>query len=451
MISPTDPQDRITAGRRRYTLAVLLAVFALNFMDRQILAILIQPIKQDLQLSDSALGLLSGFAFALFYTTLGIPIARRADRGNRSRIIAGALAVFSGMTALCGLAANFWQLALARMGVGVGEAGTNPASHSLIADLYPISARSTAMAIFALGPHLGLFLGFLVGGWVNQWYGWRVAFLAAGLPGLLAAGVVHFTLKEPPRGLSDGGSSTDRDPPRLGAVCRRMWARPSLRHILAGGALASFVAYGVISWLPAHLARSHRMESGTIGVVLALVVGLAGGVGTLLGGRLADHLARREPTWQVRLVALALVLGGLFWIAVFLAPDTKAMLWLLVLPGMLLGVYVGPTFALVQALADVRSRAVAAAVLLFVGNLVGVGLGPLAVGALSDLLRPRWGADALRFGLLIVVPVSLWAAYHYARAGRTLGADLGRARALHTREREAPGAPAAVPAPGGVR
>ncbi len=452
MIAPTgSPEEsRITPAGRRYALAVLLAVFALNFMDRQILAILIQPIKEDLRLSDAQLGLLSGFAFALLYTSLGIPLAQWADRGNRSRIITWSLAVFSGMTVVCGLAANFWHLLLARIGVGVGEAGTNPASHSLIADLYPLSRRSTAMAVFALGPHLGLFLGFLVGGWLNQWYGWRVAFLAAGMPGLLLAGVVHLTLKEPPRGLADGGSPTAIKPPRLGDVCREMWGRPSLRHILAGGALASFVAYGFISWLPAHLARSHGMESGTIGVVLALVVGLAGGVGTFLGGRLADHLARTEPTWQVRVVALALVLGVPLWIAVFLAPDTTAMLWLLVLPGMLLGVYVGPTFALVQALVGPGVRAVAAAILLFIANLIGLGLGPLVIGVLSDLLRSHLGSDSLRMALLLAVPVSLWAAYHYARAGRTLGADLGRARTLHTREREAPSASVTVSAPGGM-
>ncbi|MGE5849212.1 MAG: MFS transporter, partial [Candidatus Methylomirabilota bacterium] len=368
----------------------------------------------------------------------------------RSRIITWSLAVFSGMTAVCGLAANFWHLLLARIGVGVGEAGTNPASHSLIADLYPLSRRSTAMAIFALGPHIGLFLGFLVGGWLNQWYGWRVAFLAAGMPGLLLAGVVHLTLKEPPRGLADGGSPMAIKPPRLGDVCREMWGRPSLRHILAGGALASFVAYGIISWLPAHLARSHQMESGTIGVVLALVVGLGGGVGTFLGGRLADHLGRSKASWQVRLVALALILGAPLWIAVFLAPDTTAMLWLLVLPGMLLGVFVGPTYALVQALVDPGGRAVAAAILLFIGNLIGLGLGPLVIGVLSDLLRSQSGGDSLRLALLLASPVSLWAAYHYARAGQTLGRDLARGREPQAPETPAPMAPVATSPRGGI-
>jgi MFS family permease len=191
------------------------------------------------------------------------------------------------------------------------------------------------------------------------------------------------------------------------------------------------------------------MESGTIGVVLALVVGLAGGVGTFLGGRLADHLARTEPTRQVRLVAMALVLEGPLWLAVFLAPDTTAMLWLLVLPGMLLGVYVGPTFALVQTLVDPGARAVAAAILLFIANLIGLGLGPLGIGVLSDLLRSQLGSDSLRMALLLAVPVSLWAAYHYTRAGRTLRGDLERTRALYTREGQVTRAPVTVPAPGG--
>lgn len=419
----------MTTRSRRYALGLLLAVFALNFMDRQILAILLQPIKQDLHLSDTQLGVLSGFAFALFYTTLGIPLAQRADRGSRSRIITWSLAVFSGMTALCGLATNFWQLALARFGVGVGEAGTNPASHSIIADLYPMSARSTAMAVFALGPHVGLILGFVLGGWVNQWYGWRVAFLAAGLPGLLLAAVLQWTLREPARGHADGVSAGVKEPPPLAAVCRGIWAQRSLRHVFAGATLASLLGYSVITWLPASLARTHRMGTGTIGMVLALIVGLGGGVGTYLGGRLADALAQKGEVWRVRIVALGLVVGTPCWIGVCLAETPAAMLSWLILPGMLLGLFIGPTFAIVQALVDIRSRAVAAAILLFVGNLVGLGLGPLAVGALSDLMQPRWGADSLRFALLIVVPVSLWAAYHYARAGRTLGSDLARSAA----------------------
>ena len=428
-IPDTKGEDMVTTGSRQYALGLLLAVFALNFMDRQILAILLQPIKEDLHLSDAQLGLLSGFAFALFFTTVGIPLAQWADRGKRRRIIAGSLAVFSGMTALCGLATNFWQLALARTGVGVGEAGTNPASHSIIADLYPMAGRSTAMAVFALGPHVGLVLGFVWGGWANQWYGWRVAFLAAGLPGLLLAAVLHWTLREPARGHADGVSVRVKEPPSLAAVCRGIWAQHSLRHVFAGATLASFLVYSVLTWLPAALARTHHMGTGAIGLALALIVGVAGGAGTYLGGRLADALAHRGEVWRVRIVALGLVAGTPWWIGACFAETPAAMLSWLILPGMLLGLFIGPTFAIVQALVDVRSRAVAAAILLFVFNLVGLGLGPLAVGALSDLLEPRWGVDSLRFALLIVVPISLWGACHYARAGRTLGADLARVAA----------------------
>jgi MFS family permease len=287
------------------------------------------------------------------------------------------------------------------------------------------------MAIFALGPHVGLLLGFVLGGWVNQAYGWRFAFLIAGFPGLLLAAVLHWTLRDPARGRADDLSVGTTVPVRFTAVCRDIWAQPSLRHVFAGAALASFLAYAVITWLPAYLARSHRMGTGAIGVVLALIVGVAG---TYCGGQLADMLSRRGEAWRVRVIAIGLVVSPPFWIGVFLAETPAVLLSVLILPGVLVGLFVGPTFAIVQALVDVRCRAVAAAILLFVGNLIGLGLGPLAVGALSDFLHPRWGADSLRFALLIVVPVSLWAAFHYVWAGRTLGRDLARARALQTHE-----------------
>jgi len=214
----------ITPQYRRYALLLLLLVFTSSHVDRQILAILLQPIKQELLLSDTQLGFLSGVAFAIFYATLGIPMAMWADRGNRRNLIAAALSVWSGMTVLCGVATTFWQLALARIGVGVGEAGSSPPSHSIIADMYPPAERATAMSIFSLGVNFGLMLGFLFGGWINQWYGWRAAFFVAGAPGLLLALIVRVTLREPPRGYAEGIQHTQQEIPGLWEIVRFIFA-----------------------------------------------------------------------------------------------------------------------------------------------------------------------------------------------------------------------------------
>ena len=321
----------ITAAYRRYALIILLLVFASSHVDRQILAILLEPIKHDLVLSDTQLGFLSGIAFALFYATLGIPIAMWADRSNRRNIIALALATWSGMTVLCGMAANFSQLALARIGVGVGEAGSSPPSHSMIADMYQPAERGTAMGVFASGANLGLLLGFLVGGWVNQWYGWRVAFYVVGVPGLVLAVIVRLTLREPPRGYAEGLKPSQQAAPRLGEVIRFMLSPPSLRHLLAGASLTAFVGYGVILWLPAFLARLHGMTSGAIGTLLALFLGLIGGLGTYGGGLLADRLARRDVRWNVWMVGIATLLMVPFGFVTYLASDIHLALSLLLL------------------------------------------------------------------------------------------------------------------------
>lgn len=417
----------ITPEYRRYALLVLLLVFTSSHLDRQILAILLEPIKHELALSDTQLGFLSGIAFAIFYATLGIPMAMWADRGNRRNIITLALTVWSGMTLLCGLAAGFWQLALARIGVGVGEAGANPPSHSIIADLYPPAERATAMGTFSLGINFGLLLGFLVGGWINQWYGWRAAFWVAGAPGLALALLVRFTLREPPRGYAEGLQTVSHEAPSLGAVVRYMWSTPALRHIAAGATLASFVGYGVVLWLPAFLVRSHGLKSGMVGTVLALLFGIFGGVGTYMGGRLADRLARRDIRWNVWVVGAALLVALPFSLSFYLARSTEMALVFSLVPALLGGMYLGPSFALNQGLVSVRMRSVASALLLFIANIIGLGLGPQTVGILSDLFSVRYGSESLRYALLTLACVNVWTAFHYFMAGRTLQADLGKA------------------------
>jgi predicted MFS family arabinose efflux permease len=402
--------------RRRYTLAILVAVYACNFMDRQILAILKPAIKQELGLSDTQLGLLSGLAFTLFFATLGIPLGLWADRVRRTSLVAAALFLFSGMTALSSLARGFGSLLLARIGVGVGEAGTNPASHAMIADLYPPEERSRAMAVFALGPHLGLLLGLLLGGLVSHRYGWRAAFLAAGLPGLVLAALTYLTVDEPAR-LQGGPHGSGPAGRTLVTTARAMWADPVFRHLIVGASLAGSIVLALLNWLPTFLARSHALPAGPSGVMLALIVGLGGGVGTWAGGWLADRLRARDRRWLLWVPALALAGSVPLWLAVCLAPTAGLALALMVLPGSLLGVPIGPSFAVVQEFVDPRRRALGAALFLCVTNLVA-GLGPLVVGLLSDLLEPTAGAGALRRALMMVVLLGLWAAAHYVGAAR---------------------------------
>jgi MFS family permease len=274
------------------------------------------------------------------------------------------------------------------------------------------------MAMFALGPHLGLLLGLLVGGLVSHRYGWRAAFLAAGLPGVVLAVVAYLTVEEPAR--PDGSRAPSGAPVRtLVATARAMWAQPALRHLLAGAALAGGIALGLLSWLPTFLARSHALAAGPSGVALALIVGLGGGLGTWAGGWLADRLRPRDRRWPLWIPALALAGSAPLWLAAYLAPTTGLALALIVLPGSLIGVHLGPSFAVVQELVDPRRRALGAAWFLCVANLVA-GLGPLAVGVLSDLLAPTAGAEALRGALVMTVPLGLWAASHYVIAARAL-------------------------------
>lgn len=414
----------ITPQYRRYAMLLLVLVLTSSHVDRQILAILLQPIKLEMQLSDTQLGFLSGVAFAIFYATLGIPMAMWADRRNRRNLIALALAIWSGMTALCGIAANFWQLAAARVGVGVGEAGSSPPSHSMIADMYPTSERAGAMGIFSLGINFGLMTGFLVGGWVSQWYGWRVAFYTVGLPGLLLALLVRLTLREPPRGYADGRQVSSHEVPSLGTAVRFMGSTPTLRHLAAGATLASFVGYGVVLWLPAFLIRSHGLQSGQIGTALAFLFGVLGGIGTYVGGQLADRLGKRDIRWNLWVVSCAFLVSLPFVVSAYLAANISTATLLSIVPALLGGFYLGPSFALNQSLVSVRMRSVASAILLFIINIIGLGLGPQTVGVLSDFFQPRYGAESLRYALLCLSLVNVLTACHYFLAGRTLAADL---------------------------
>lgn len=413
----------VTPAARRYVLGILVVVYTFNFIDRQILSILMQDIKEELGLSDSALGLLSGFAFAMFYATLGIPIARLADRGNRRNIIALCLALWSGMTALSGLVSNFWQLLAARVGVGIGEAGCTPPANALLSDYYPPEQRATAFGIYAMGIPFGILFGFLAGGWINQYFGWRWAFFVVGAPGLILAGLVRLTVREPARGeLEQRTANTPQ--PGLQETLRHLLRKRAFVHLALGGGLTAFVGYSWIIWMPAFLMRSHGMSSGNVGTALGLIIGVAGAVGIALGGYLADRCARRDRRWALWLVCVAILINVPFAFGVFLSEDPSHALWFMVVPFLLGNFWQGTSFAQTQGLAGLRMRAVAAAVLLFIVNIIGLGAGPQFVGIASDLLAQSRGQDSLRYALLLCSLFNLWAAVHFFLAGRVLPAEL---------------------------
>lgn len=417
--------DRSNAVRN-YTLGVLVVVYTFNFIDRQILSILMEAIKLDLGLSDQALGFLAGFAFAAFYAVMGIPIAMWADRGNRRNLIALSLAIWSLMTALSGLAQNFTHLALARIGVGIGEAGCSPPAHSLISDYYPPQERSTAIGIYALGIPVGIMFGMFIGGWINEMFGWRRAFFVVGLPGLILALIVRFTLREPQRGLSENRDSSEK-PPTLKQTIKFLVARPAFLHLAFGGALAAFVGYGVVSWFPSFLIRSHGMATTEVGLWLGLVIGIPGGAGIFLGGYLADKFGASDPRWYLWIVAVSALVSLPFGAATYLLSDPYWALAVFSIPILLSNFWQATTLAQTQSLVRLRMRGVAAAILLFIINMIGLGAGPWAVGLLSDALAPRYGVDSLRWSLMVFGSIGLWVAYHYYRGGQLLAADLARA------------------------
>ncbi len=423
------PDAAFTSAYRNYALFVLMLAYTANYVDRQILAILLQPIKIDLGLSDTQLGFLSGLTFAIFYATLGVPIAMWADRSNRRNIITLALTIFSGMTVVCGFVTSFAQLALARIGVGVGEAGSSPPAHSMISDMFPPEKRASAMGIYSLGINIGILIGFLVGGWISQWYGWRAAFMVVGLPGLLIAALVRFTLKEPQRGHADGLTAQGEGAaPRIGEVFGLLWSQRSFRHISFGTALAAIGGYAGVNWLPAFLSRSFHMSPGEIGTALALIIGFSGGAGTYFTGYLADRFAKRDIRWNVWVVAIVSALCFPFSVAMYLSADKTMALLFFIYPAFAGAAYIAPSLSMTQALVTVRMRAQASAVLFLILNLIGMGLGPQLAGILSDQYLPHYGQESLRYALLTISVVWIWSAFHFILAARSLKDDIERAR-----------------------
>jgi MFS transporter, Spinster family, sphingosine-1-phosphate transporter len=428
---------------KRYLLMLLMSILAFNFVDRFALGLVLQDVKRDLQLTDTQLGLLSGIAFALFYSVLGVPIARWADRGNRVTIISVTTLLWSGAVALCGMAGSFIQLMLIRVAVAVGEAGTFAPALSLISDGFERAERPRAVAIHGLGGPLSAIVGYLFAGWLNARYGWRVMFMLLGLPGLVLACVAWFTLKEPRLDKSRASSPTQNrlrvraeesahdagetppDQPTFKQVCVVLWTNVTFRRLLLCLAVLFFFAYGILQWQPTFFIRSYGLTSAQLGAWLAAIYGGGGLLGQYLGGELASRYAARQEKRQLRAVAITIVSCGVLSTGVYLSTNAYVAFSLLGVLAIAQATINGPLYATLQSLVPERMRAVSIALVLLFANLIGMGFGPLATGALSDLLRPWAAEESLRYALLILSPGYLLVGWLAWRASRTVSGDLG--------------------------
>ena len=399
--------------RSHCTLLVLLFVYTMSFIDRQIMGILVQPIKQEFGVSDTAMGVLTGLTFALFYSALAIPFGRYADRSNRRNFVACCCAAWSAMTALCGMVTGFWTLALARMGVAVGEAGGGAPSISMIADHYPPQQRGRAMSVYMLGPQLGILFGLTLGGWIAQHHGWRNAFLWMSIPGVLAALLLRFTAVEPRRGQWDAPGSTTAGAAAepLGVLLRDLWASRAFVRITLACLLMGFTGYGIGIWTPAFLVRSHGMTLQGAGIVMGLVGGIFAATGALTSGWLSDKLGRRDARWRIGVPLLGCLLslpsgvafyllpaGGAWQAGAMLVPHAVAFYVLFAFTAVW---WTAPVYAVLAELIPAHRRSSGMAIFNLGITMLGGGLGPLLVGMLSDLLVPHFGNEALRWALAL--------------------------------------------------
>jgi MFS family permease len=472
-----------SSGYRAYVLSALLIVYIFNFIDRSIFAILTEPMKTSLQLEDWHMGVLGGLAFAIFYTTLGIPIARLAERRSRIGIIVVALTLWSLMTVLCGFAVGFMSLFMFRLLVGVGEAGCTPPAQSVIADYFKPSSRATAASIYALGVPLGGMIAGLAGGPINDYVtgenvhnildgwgwtwardaidwqsmeGWRIAFVAVGLPGVLIAGIIGMTVKEPPRGYTDPPNASGMPTERSSFVVafKALMKKPTYVHVVTGAAIASFAGYGIAQFSTSFLRRTHGLSLTEAALIFSLVIGLMAAIGVFLSGFLADKMSVRHPKALSWMPALGMGLSvPLYWLG-YLAPTVPLMLPPLMAAATLHYFYLGPMYAVSTGVADARTRATAVALTLFAVNLIGIGLGPTLIGILSTMLKTMMlgGADlgltleickdvtglgaveaaacnsanarGLQWSIIIFATLYGWAALHYLWAGKTLQRDM---------------------------
>jgi len=387
----TPAQPTLTAPRARIVLALLLLAYIFNFLDRQILGILAPAIKADLHLSDTEFGAIGGLAFALLYALLGVPLAYLADRTSRSGVIAWSLAVWSGFTALCGVATGYWQLFLFRLGVGVGEAGGVAPSYALIADYFPPNRRARALAIFSLGVPIGLGSGSFIGAYLAEWFGWRSAFLIMGIAGILLAPIIKYAVRDLPR----PAPVTDAVP--LMQVFPIVARKPTFWLMAFAASMSSLCGYGLAVWTPSVLIRSYHLDLITTGNFLASLLIIGGCTGVFMGGWLADRLGAMDKGWYAKLPTIAWLITAPTFALGLLVPSLWVAWPLLLIPNALNILWLGPVVTAVQHLVPQPMRATASASFLLINNLIGLGVGPLLIGGISDALKSTYGAESLRY------------------------------------------------------
>lgn len=415
---------------RLYVLVVLTLVYAVNIVDRHLIILLLEPIKHDLRLSDTQLGFVTGIAFGLFYATLGVPIARWADRGNRATVTSLAIGLW-GLTVMASMfVASFAQLVAARMGAAVGEAGAKPPTYSLVGDYFPEpSARTRAMTVYLLSSPLSALVAYPVAGWLNDLYGWRATFLLMGIPGLVLAAVVKLTVREP---RSIAGVRDPASYPAMRSVVALLWRRRTCRHLTLALILLYMMGLGLTPWYGAFLTRSHGLATRELSYWMGLIFTGGGIAGIVLGGFTANHFFAGRDRSQLRLTALAVILLVPCFAGFLLLQNTHASLLSLSAMITLLSVYLAPTYVLLQRLVPDEMRATTMAVVMLLANLLGMGIGPQLVGVLSDLLKPSLHADSLRYAMLIVSLIALGSGCYFWRAGNTVEDDLRAAESVTT-------------------
>lgn len=411
---------------KSYLLGLLMVILAFNWMERIGIGVLLEGIKRDLQLSDTQLGFLSGMSFAVFYAVMGIPIARWADRGNRITIIGLTTTLWGLAVALCASATTFTQLVLTRVAVAVGEAGCVPPAHSLIADSFTRTERPRAVARYMLGGPLALLLGYFAVGWLNELYGWRLTLMYLGMPGFALGVLAWLTLREPRK--ERGKVSTNGAGERLSAtdVFVTLWKNATFRNLLFCFSVWYFFGYGIMQWQPTFFIRVHGLTTGEIGTWFAVIYGVGSGLAVYFGGELAARYAADNERLQLRGCAIVFLVVGPVLAGVYLAPNHYLAMGILAISA-LANIIQGPILATIQTLVPPHMRAVSLAIIYFFANLIGLGLGPLAAGALSDALQPVFGNDAIRYALVLLCPGNIWVAWHLWRASQTVTHDVAAA------------------------
>jgi MFS family permease len=407
-----------------YVLAMLGLVSVLNYYDRNLIAILVEPMKRDLHLSDANIGLLSGIGFALMYSVLGIPVARLADRYGRARVLAATLAVWSLMTVLSGRAMNYTSMVLARIGVGVGEAGGLPASHALVADYFAPVSRGKALSVIGICGALGISLSLAGGGFINDWRGWRVAFYVGGLPGLALSVLLFLTVRDKQWAILPGTPDSRPATIKLRTVFAALWSRRSYVLLCFGLGLAAIGAYGQFAWSPAFLMRSYHMSAGQVGGYYTAAVGPASLVAVFLGGALNDWLIKRDRRWSLWILAACFAINVPVSLIFFLVHNFPLAMVMTLVSTTVGSLWVAPSYALVQDLAGPYMRAIAAAIFMMIINIIGLGLGPYVTGVLSDRLAPRFGESALAVSLCAVTMTCGAGVVIFLLATRTVAADI---------------------------